>query len=207
MALLSKLTINLVKNEIDKKKSEGIKFDKRPVIEAGENILTLRNVELKTTKKSGDHMLVFDWVKDENYKPLTEYLVIGGEGKAAEINTQKLIEIMYKGFGYEFQEAETADDLLKQILAFKGKRVKAAIKHKEELFSTTDPVTGQKKMVITRKPSLWYVGAESDADFYVNVNKTITPLSLADKEAFVDNEKNANTSSESDVTINNDMPF
>lgn len=206
MALLSKSTINSVKQDIDKKKSEGVKFDKRPVIEAGESILTMKNVELKSTKKTGDPMLVFEWVKDENYKPLIEYLVIGGEGKVAEISMQKLIEIMYKGFGYEFQEAETGDDLLKQILQFKGKRVKAAIKHTEELFQSTDPVTNKKKMIITRKPSLWYVGAESDTDFYVNINKTVKALSLADKEAFIQNA-DANASSESDVQPNDDMPF
>ena len=205
MALLSKSTINQVKSDVDKKKSEQVKYDKRPIIEAGEAILTLKNVEVKNTKKTGAAMLVFEWVKDEKYKPLTEYMTIEGDSKAVQINQEKLVEMMYKGFNYEIQEAETADDLLKQILQFKGKRVKAAIKHAEELYTSTDPVTGQSKMSIIRKPSLWYVGAESDNDFYVNVNKTIKPLSLADKEAYVANASNDNQpSNEPD---NQDLPF
>jgi len=204
MALLSKSTISQIKSDLDKKKSEQTKYDKRPVIEAGECILTLKGVELKNAKKTGDAMLVFEWVKDENYKPLTEYKVIEGDGRAPQINMQQVIEIMYKGFGYEFQQAENAEDLLGQIVPFVGKRVKAAIKHTEELYSATDPVTGKKKMIITRKASLWYVGAETETDFYVNINKTVKPLSLADKEAYINA---ANTSSESDVQPNNDMPF
>ena len=204
MALLSKSTISQIKSDLDKKKSEQTKYDKRPVIEAGECILTLKSVELKNTKKTGDAMLVFEWVKDENYKPLTEYKVIEGDGRGPEINMQQVIEIMYKGFGYEFEAAEKAEDLLGQIVPFVGKRVKAAIKHTEELYSSTDPVTGKKKMIITRKASLWYVGAETETDFYVNINKTVKPLSLSDKEAYINA---ANTSSESDVQPNNDMPF
>jgi hypothetical protein len=205
MALLSRSTINQVKSELEKKKTEGVKYDKRPIIEAGECILTFINCEIKTTKKTGDAMLVFEWQKDDKHKPLIEYYVIEGSGRGPEINMQKIIELMYKGFNYEFQEAEKPEHLLSQIIQFKGKRVKAAIKHTEELFSSTDPVSGNKKMTIIRKPSLWYVGAESDNDFYVNINKTVKPLSLADKEAYIENS--ANASSESDVTPNDDMPF
>ena len=162
--LFSSQTIKKTVADVKQKQDE-YGGDKRPSLPGGENIVVISNAELTTTKSSGKSMLVLTFTKTGDFKPLKANFVL-----EQEISQQQIISLLLKSFNYELQECDEAG-LLQQILKFKNKSLKIAVKLREDLF-----VKDNGGMVIAKKSEFWYSGHIDDINFSVDPVKILVEM-------------------------------
>jgi hypothetical protein len=182
MTLLSKQTSRKIFAEREEKYGSNL-----PDLKAGEHILLLSNAELKNTKATNEPMLVLTFTK-EGFNPLYDYYMLGGTAKDGSdlklIGLQKLLNFFVSAFKKEIDEAEDEKDLLKQVLAYKNKKFKAAIKIQEQLYKYVKD--GVEYCAITKNSKLWYAGTIDNDNFRVDISKATAMLSAADQKAYLD---------------------
>ena len=178
MSLLSKSTVNKILS--DDKERRG-SFSKPPLA-PGEHLLTLSNVELGNSKVSNDAKIALTYSGDAEHAPKTEHFMLSGSGR--EVGLQKIVTFMANSFKHEMEECADEKELLTQLLKFKGKKFKAAVKIGERLYKFVDSA-GKDGIAITKEAKIWYTGTADDTNFKVNPAKAFTPLSSEDKAAYL----------------------
>ena len=192
MALLSKETLAQIRARNQERKSSYGQGDKRPKIEKGEQILTISNIEL-TNSKNKDPMIVLEFTQNNEYQPMKEYYLLKQDNPGIE----RLVDFLQSAFKYDIGVCETAEDIVKAILPFKGKLFKGAIRIKEKLFEYIDQKTGEKMLMVSKNPSLWFAGNINNVDFKVKLESCVVPLSTEDKKRYLEFKAQQNNNSQS----------
>jgi hypothetical protein len=182
MSLLSKQT---VKSILEKDKERRAEFGKPPLA-AGEHMMTLSGLELKNSKNTNDAMLVMELSADADHAPLQEQYMLSGKGQETGLN--KIVTFMANAFKHEMEEAEDEKALLAQLMKFKGKKFKGAVKIQEQLYTFTDSEQ-KEQATITKRPKLWFCSTADDTNFKVNIAKAVQPLSAEDKQKYMEWKK------------------
>jgi len=159
--------------EIDKiRKENASRSESKKKLDKGEHVLTFTNPELVFTKEGKHPMIKVDLIKDEDHKPLTEYFVLAGPG--GDMGKSKLVAIL-DALGYAMTQAKDEKDVLKQVKALDGKKLKVAVRWENSLYDAKD-----KGWMIAQKPSPWYYGRIDEATFKVDIAKC--ERNLSDKD-------------------------
>jgi hypothetical protein len=165
--------------KIRKENSERSMGDSRSRIEAGEQILTQENSRLDKSKTDGAPMLIVDFVKSADYKPITVYWKLSGSG--SDIHKGRIVAHLEQAYNYIIQPCKDENDLLKQMKNFDGKKCKVAVRHKDSLYDTSKGET-----VVATKAEYWYSGNINDKEFSVDVTKIKVPLDEKEMKRFND---------------------
>lgn len=166
-------------DKIRKDNQERTGQDMRKTIEAGDNLVTQSNARIEKSKKSGVSMVVVDFQKSPDYKPLTTRWVLTGNG--SDIAKSKIVEYLERSFSYVLQPCADENDLIKQIAVFNGKNLKIAVQVKESLWDNDKGET-----IVVSKPEYWYSGAANDNKFKVDHSKMIVALKGDDLKRYND---------------------
>lgn len=123
MGLLSKNTVNSILSADKERKAA---FGK-PGLTTGEYLMHISNAELKNSKDNNDPYLSIELSADADHNPLRETYMLAGNGR--EIGLQKIVTFFANAFKHEMEECEDEKQLLSQVLRFKGKKFKAAVRN------------------------------------------------------------------------------
>ncbi|MEO7399063.1 MAG: hypothetical protein ABIW84_10905, partial [Ilumatobacteraceae bacterium] len=126
-------------DKIRKENAERSGGDSRKTIEAGEQVVAQGNARVENAKKDGNPMIILDFQKSPEYKPLTTYWKLAGSG--SEIAKKQIIEYLERAFGYVLQPCKDEQDVLKQIAQFNGKNLKIAVRTKDSLWDNKEGET------------------------------------------------------------------
>jgi hypothetical protein len=165
--------------KIRKENSDRSTGDLRRKIEAGEQVLTQENSRLDKSKTDGAPMIIVDFVKSADYKPITVYWKLSGSG--SDIHKGRVVAHLEQAFQYVLQPCKDENDLLTQMKRFDGKKCKVAVRHKDSLYDTNKGET-----VVATKAEYWYSGNINDKEFSVDVAKVKVPLDEKDIKRFND---------------------
>jgi hypothetical protein len=168
--------------EIDKIRKENAERsgnDTRKTIETGEALVTQSNSRIEKSKTDNAPMLIVDFVKSPDYRPITVYWKLAGSG--SEIHKGKIVSHLESAFGYIIQPCKDENDLLTQVKKFDGKSLKIAVQHKDSLWDNKKGET-----VIVTKAEYWYSGASNDNNFKVDPAKIKVGLDEKQMKRFND---------------------
>jgi len=161
-------------NKIRKENEERSGFDKRERIPMGANTLTITDVKADISKKSKEPMIVMTFKKDDAHKEIVQYFMLAGKG--SDIAKSKMIDWLERAFNYIIQPCETEQDLVNQLIKFKGLKVQACIQHEKSLYTNKEG-----EVMIVREAKVWYVDS-INTNMKVDLKKCLRELAPKDIE-------------------------
>lgn len=177
MSLWSKEGIDKTKSDLEKRKDELGWEDRKPFIEEpGVYVLQVGPPVLRESKSGkGNDRIELPLYLDKEHEPVNRIFDFMNDTGA-----KILFEFLQRGFGYEITPIDSEDitdignSLIKQVKQFIGKKLKAAVRIKESLYTKNDVTK------VYLFPEIWYVGKETE-DLKMDNSKGKIPLSQSDK--------------------------
>lgn len=180
--LFSSQDLGKIIKESEEAKANAGNYDSKKTVEPGKHLMTITDVVLQNAKSDGNPMVVVEFTKDDEHRPIKNYMKIAGPN--TDISREQLVKLFHRGFGYSIQPCKTDKDLMDQLLKFKGKQLSVAVKGQKQAYAFEKD--GKDIVMETIKPEYWYCASTSEFDeFYIDVTKMVSDLSQEDKEKLI----------------------
>jgi hypothetical protein len=175
--LFQKDDLNKIISESEAAKASG--SGKKAVV-PGKHLLTLTEVNITNSKSDNNPMVKIVANADADHRDLMSHFKLQGSG--SEVGRKMVVDFFFRSFGYKVQECDTAADLLKQLIKFKGKTFSAIVNGQQEAYCFKDKQNRDVVMEVT-KSDIWYTGTTAEFDeLNYDAAKLIKPLSDQHKE-------------------------
>lgn len=159
--LITLETVNTTISDSEKRKKQA---SLKPITEQGVYDLVIKEIILKDSQK-GEKMIEILSEKDEETRPIHDYYML--EGKGAEWGIKRIVKFVYDGFGERFPEIPDAEELLKYLSNFIGRKTQGIIVLEPSIMRKENGDTIQ-----TMQPKILFFAKEGEKVVFNFLNRT-----------------------------------